>query len=392
MREHWLLDPSVVFLNHGSFGATPRVVLAAQDEHRRRMEAQPVQFFVRDLEPRLDAVREELAAFLGADAAGVALVPNATAGVNAVLRSLDLDKHDELLVTNHEYNACRNALEYVAGLAGARVVVAEIPFPIQSEDAVVDAVLRHASDRTRLFLIDHVTSQTAVVMPVERLVNEMNARGIDTLVDGAHAPGMLPLDLARLGAAYYTGNLHKWVCAPKGCAFLHVRANRRYGVRPVAISHGANSPRTDRSRFLIEFDWTGTYDPSPFLALPDALRFMDGVVPGGWAEVMRRNHELALRGRDILVSALGIDTPVPDALLGSMAAVPLPDGTSTTAPALYGDPLQDELLEKHGIEVPVVPWPAPPKRLLRISAQLYNEEREYTLLAEALRSSLAAER
>ena len=201
MKEHWALDPSVVFLNHGSFGATPRQVLSVQDEYRRRMESQPVRFFVRDLERLLDDVREELAAFLGADAAGVALVPNATAGVNAVLRSLDLDKHDELLVTNHEYNACRNALEFVAAAAGARVVVVDIPFPIRSVDAIVETIVRHASDRTRLLLVDHVTSQTAVVMPVERLVQEMNARGIDTLVDGAHAPGMLPLDLARLGAA-----------------------------------------------------------------------------------------------------------------------------------------------------------------------------------------------
>ena len=392
MKHHWSLDPSVVFLNHGSFGATPRQVLSAQDEYRKRMESQPVRFFVRELERLLDDAREELAAFLGADAAGVVFVPNATAGVNAVLRSLDLDKHDELLVTNHEYNACRNALEFVAAASGARVVVAEIPFPIVSADAIVETVLRHASDRTRLLLVDHVTSQTAVMMPVERLVQEMNTRGVDTLVDGAHAPGMLPLDLARLGAAYYTGNLHKWVCAPKGCAFLHVRANRRYGIRPLAISHGANSPRTDRSRFLIEFDWTGTHDPSAFLALPAALRFMAAVVPGGWPEVMRRNHELALRARDILVAALSIDPPVPDALLGSMAAVPLPDGTSTTAPAMYGDPLQDRLLENHGIEVPVVPWPAPPKRLLRVSAQLYNQEDEYRLLAEALHAELAQPR
>ncbi|HUP47791.1 MAG TPA: aminotransferase class V-fold PLP-dependent enzyme [Thermoanaerobaculia bacterium] len=384
MKQHWRLDPAITFLNHGSFGATPREVLARQDELRLQMEREPVRFFTRELEPLLDAARGELAAFLGADPEGLAFVPNATAGVNAVLRSLDLDKYDELLVTDHEYNACRNALEFVAAAAGAKVIVVEIPFPIAGPDAVVERVMERVTSRTRLFLIDHVTSQTAVVMPVERLVAEMQGRGIDTLVDGAHAPGMLPLDLRALRAAYYTGNLHKWVCAPKGSAFLYVRANRRPSVRPVAISHGANSTRTDRSRYLIEFDWTGTFDPTAVLAVPEAIRFVGSLLGGGWPEVMRRNRELALRGRDILADALAVTPPVPDSMLGSMAALPLPDGTATTAPALYGDPAQDALLEEHGIEVPIVPWPAPPKRLLRISAQLYNEEADYLRLAGAL--------
>ena len=384
MRQHWTLDPNITFLNHGSFGATPRAVLEKQNEYRAQMEREPVRFFVRELEPMLDEARRALAAFLGADPAGLAFVPNATAGVNAVLRSLDLDKFDELLVSTHEYNACRNALEYVAGIAGAKVVVFEIPFPIASPEVVVERVLEKVTDRTRLVLIDHVTSQTALIFPIERIVREMNARGIDTLVDGAHAPGMFPLDIQAIGAAYYAGNLHKWVCAPKGAGFLYVRENRRAGIRPVAISHGATSPRTDRSRFLIEFDWTGTFDPTPWLCVPDALRVMGSLVDGGWPEVMRRNRELALRARDVLCVALEIEKPAPDEMLGAMAAVPLPDGTQSAAPALYGDPLQDLLLFEHGIEVPFVPWPQPPKRVLRVSAQLYNAIEEYQRLAEAL--------
>lgn len=388
MNEHWTLDPSIVFLNHGSFGATPRTVLERQNELRARMEREPVRFFVRELEPMLDEARRELAAFTGADPEGLAFVTNATAGVNAVLRSLDLDRHDEVLVTSHEYNAVRNTVDFVAQLAGARVVVADLPFPLRSDAEVVERVLARVTPRTRLLVIDHVTSQTALIMPVERLVAEMNARGIDTLIDGAHAPGMLPLDLRALGAAYYTANLHKWVCAPKGSAFLYVRENRRADVRPTSISHGANSPRTDRSRFLLEFDWTGTFDPTAWLSVPESIRFVGSLLPGGWPEVMRRNHELALRGRDILAAALGIDAPAPDAMIGSMASLPLPDGTSTAAPSLYGDPLQDALLERFHIEVPVVPWPHPPKRLIRISAQLYNAEHEYEALARALTSLL----
>lgn len=388
MKKHWTLDPAVSFLNHGSFGASPRVVLDAQNDLRSQMEREPVRFFVRELEPLLDTARASLADFLHCDPAGLAFVPNATAGVNAVLRSLDLDQHDELLVTTQEYNACRNALEYVAGLAGAKVVLVDVPFPIDSPDVMIERIVAHANGRTRLLLMDHVTSQTALVQPVARIVAAMNDRGIDTLVDGAHAAGSIPLAIESIGAAYYTGNLHKWVCAPKGAGFLHVRANRRAGIRPVAISHGANSQRTDRGRFLIEFDWTGTFDPTAWLAVPPALRFMGSLLPGGWPEVMRRNRELALRARDILCAALEIAPPAPDEMIASMASVPLPDGAQESAPALYGDPLQDRLLFEHSIEVPVVPWPSPPKRLLRVSAQLYNEPSEYERLAEILQTLL----
>ncbi len=388
MKEHWLLEPGITFLNHGSFGATPRAILARQEEYRLMLEREPVRFMVRELEPLLDAAREELAQFLGASADAIAFVPNATAGVNAVLRSLDLDKHDELLVTSHEYNASRNALEFVAQLAGAKVRVIEIPFPIASSEVVIERVLEALSERTRLVLIDHVTSQTALVFPIEKIVQELNARGVDTLVDGAHAPGMIPLTLDSLGAAYYTGNLHKWVCAPKGAAFLYVRKNRRASVRPVSISHGANAAREERSRYHLEFDWTGTFDPTPWLAAADAIRYLPTLVEGGWPEVMRRNRQLCLDARDLLSESLGIDCPAPDDMLGSMAALPLPDGSASEAPSLYGDTLQDILLDQFGIEVPIVPWPEPPKRLIRVSAQLYNTLDEYRYLAASLGESL----
>ncbi|MEK6371633.1 MAG: aminotransferase class V-fold PLP-dependent enzyme [Acidobacteriota bacterium] len=388
-RDFWLLDPSVTFLNHGSFGATPIAVLAKQDEYRARLEREPVRFMIRELEPLLDAARAEVAKFVGAAPEDIAFVPNATAGLNAVLRSLDLDRHDELLVTTHEYNASRNALDHVASLAGAKVIVVDVPFPIESPEVVIERVLAAVTERTRLLLIDHITSQTALILPVERLVAEMLARGIDTLIDGAHAPGMIALDIHAIGAAYYTGNFHKWVCAPKGAGFLYVARNRRATIRPTIISHGANATRTDRSRYLLEFDWTGTYDPTAWLCVPEAMRFIPSLVEGGWPEVMRRNHELALRARDLLCDRLGIAHPAPDAMLGSMAAFPLPDGTALDASALYGgDALQDLLLDKYAIEVPLMPWPHPPKRVLRVSAQLYNAIEDYERLAEALRALL----
>jgi isopenicillin-N epimerase len=391
MKENWLLDPSIAFLNHGSFGATPRAVLAKQTEWRERMEREPVLFLARQIDELLEEVRHALGAFLNADPNGIALVNNATAGINAVLRSLDLDQHDELLVTNHEYNASRNTLDFAASLAGAKVVVIDIPFPISSPDVVVDLILEKVTDRTRLLLIDHVTSQTGIIFPVERIVGELNARGIDTLIDGAHAPGMLPLDLRAINAAYYTGNLHKWVCAPKGAAFLYVRENRRATIRPTSISHGASSDRRDRSRYLIEFDWTGTDDPTAILSAPESLRVMASLVEGGWPEIRRRNHALALQARDILIDALQIEKPAPDEMLGSMAAVPIPDSSYDTHSLFGNDPLQDVLFDKYRIEVPVMLWPAHPKRVLRVSAQLYNEPSEYERLGNALAGALRRE-
>jgi len=386
----WPLDPGVAFLNHGSFGSCPRAVLEFQAELRERLERQPVRFFVRELEGLWDDARGALAEFLGAEADELVFVPNATSGVNAVLRSLRFEPGDELLVTNHEYNACWNALNFAAGQRDARVVVAEVPFPLRDEEEVVERILARVTPRTRLALFDHVTSQTGLVLPAQCLVRELAARGVDSFIDGAHAPGMVPLDLGDIGAAYYTGNCHKWLCAPKGAAFLCVRHDRQERIRPLVISHGANSPRKDRSRFLIEFGWMGTGDPSAWLSVPEALRFMGSLLPGGWPAVMRRNCELAIAARNVLCTTLNIKPPCPDRFIGSLASVPLPDAADATPSKspLYLDPLQDRLLAEYGIEVPIIPWPAPPRRLLRISAQLYNSLPQYERLGAALRSLL----
>jgi isopenicillin-N epimerase len=377
LAESWSLDPGVVFLNHGSFGACPVAVLAAQQQWRSRMERQPLQFFGRDLEALLDEARGVLAAFVGADAADLAFVPNATTGVNTVLRSLRFQPGDELLTTSQEYNACRNALNAVAERWGIRVVVATVPFPLVDSQTVVDAILTQVSPSTRLVLVDHVVSQTGLVFPIAPLVQALTELGIDTLVDGAHAPGMLPLDLQQLGATYYTGNCHKWLCAPKGAAFLYVQRDRQAHIRPLTISHGANSPRRDRSAFRLEFDWTGTDDPTPYLCIPTAIRCIEALLPGGWPAVMAANHALAIQARRVLCEALEIAPPCPEAMLGSMAVVPLPAGEPMV--------LQDALLEQFHIEVPIVPFPTPTSRLVRVSAQLYNSPAEYHYLAQALR-------
>ena len=244
--------------------------------------------------------------------------------------------------------------------------------------------------RTRLALLDHVTSPTGIIFPVEEIVGRLQERGIDSLIDGAHAPGMMPLDLRGIGAAYFTGNCHKWLCAPKGAAFLYVRRDRQQRIRPLTISHGANAARTERSRFRLEFDWTGTDDPTPFLCIPHALRFLGSLFPGGWPDLIERNHALAVRGRKLLCEALRVEAPAPEEMLGSLASVPLPDakGKMPLARGVFWHPLQRALLERHDIEVPVMPFPALPRQLIRISAQAYNSEDQFARLATALRSEL----
>lgn len=369
-------------------------MLEFQNELRMRLERRPVHFLVRELEGLLDQAREGLAQFVGADSMDLVFVPNSTTGVNTVLRSLTFSPGDELLVTNQEYNACRNALDFVAERSGARVVMANVPFPVHSADEVVAAVLEGVTPRTKLALIDHVVSQTGLIMPMERLVRELAERGIDTLVDGAHAPGMVPLNLKQLGAAYYTGNCHKWLCAPKGAGLLHVRGDKQNLIRPLVISHGANSARKDRSRFLIEFGWTGTWDPSAQLSVPESLRYVGSLAKGGWPEIMARNHELALAARKVLCAALGVSQPCPEEFVGSMAAVTLPEASPGEVPAapFFEFPLQDRLRINHQIEVPIMPWPKRTTRLIRISAQLYNSLPQYELLAKALVEELARER
>jgi isopenicillin-N epimerase len=399
LRGLWALDPEVVFLNHGSFGATPIAVLEEQRRWRDRMESDPVRFFARDLDAAMAEVREALGTFVGADPDGLALVPNATAGVNSVVRSLRFAPGDEIVTADHEYNASLNALRFAAERDGARVVVVPLGYPLASPDGVVARVMDAVTPRTRLAMISHVTSPTAIVLPVERLVPLLRARGVETLVDGAHAPGMLPLDLEALGAAYYTGNCHKWMCAPKGAAFLHVRSDLRDAVRPLSISHGANDPDPSRTRFRKEFDWTGTDDPTAFLAIPAAIEHLGGMLPGGWPAIRAACRDGAIGGREAVRSALadaGLDPgPVaaPDAMTGSMATVPLPGPGRAPFDArspLDLDPIGAALWERWRIEVPVLPIPGGTGRLMRLSAAVYNDASEYETLGAALAELCAA--
>ena len=384
----WRLDPTVSHLNHGSFGAAPAPALEAQQRWRDLLESNPTRFMLEHYQPALDRARERLARFVGADPAGLAFVRNATMGVNAVLRSLEaaLRPGDEIVVTDHGYNACRNAVTVAAARTGARVVTASFPFPVGGPQEVTDGVLAAVTDRTKLVLIDSVTSPTALVLPVKELAAALEPE-VEVLVDAAHAPGMIDFDVSALGASYITANCHKWMCAPKGSAFLYVREDRRRSVYPAVISHGYNGAWPAAGGHLhTQFDWAGTDDPTAWLAVPDALEAVGGLHPDGWAGVQRANRELCLAGRGVLLDALGAAPPAPDEMIGSIASVPLPAGPGCGGTIF--DPLMGALRAEWSIEAMVYSWPAPPERLLRISAHRYNRLEEYERLAEAVAAEL----
>jgi len=407
---HWRLDPSCVMLNHGSFGAAPACIIARQRELQDLTEREPVRFFVELLPALMERAHNAVAALVNADVGGVARVGNATEGVNAVVRSLRLSPGDELLTSTHEYNACNNVLRFAAQRSGARVVCVDPPFPLKREQEAIDAVLSGVTSRTRLVLLSHVTSPTGLIMPVQPIVDELNRCGIESMIDGAHAPGMLPIDLARLNPTYYTGNFHKWLCAPKGSAFLWVRAERREGpdaVRPAIISHGANARLGPGvTRFRAEFDYVGTADTTAYLCVPECVEFLAALSEGGVLGHMRANREKALRGRELLCRAMGVEAPSPEKMIGSLAAVPIPDppgGVIRPSQRGYHDRLHDALLERHGLQVPVFPFPPPEPgvaygpgrpqtRVVRIAMQAYNSLEQVEYLAACLKEELERER
>jgi isopenicillin-N epimerase len=370
-RRHWWLDPDCIFLNHGSFGATPRDVMAAQEEWRIRMEREPVHFMSRTLPGALRDAADELAGFLGADGDDLVFVENATAGVNTVLRSLRWNPGDEVVFTSHGYGAVNRAIRFTAERHGARPVETAIPFPIECEEQVVAAVEAALSSRTRLVVLDHVTSCSALVLPLARLVERCHNRNVPVLVDGAHAPGMLPVDLETLGADYYAGNCHKWLCGPKGCGFLWAAPERQADLHPLVISWGWPDG------FQAEFAWTGTRDPSPWLAVSAALAFFRRIPP---ARRWDHNNRLAAWASALLEEAWQTAPSAPRAMRASMATVAVPGRWPATK--AMADRLHDDLLQRFAIEVPVMEFGG--RLWIRVCAQVYNESWEYERLAEAV--------
>ena len=371
--DHWALDPAVVHLNHGSYGGCPRAVLEAATRFRDRLEAAPMRFFVLEWQRELDAARAALAAFVHADPERLVFVPGATTGVALALGAAAIDAGDEIVTTSHVYPACRNQLTRLAATRGARLVIVETPLPFDA-DALVERIAGAITTRTRLAVLDHITSATALVYPLARLLPLFTARGIPVLVDGAHAPGQLALDvdaLVTLGATWYVGNNHKWLCGPKASGFLVAAPSAIAAIHPLVTSHGATPSYGPANRFHAELDWSGTHDPCAQLAVPSAIATI-AAEGGDWPAVHARNHALALALRD----RLGGARLAADDAIGSMVAVPivLPPGLAPLA-------LEKRLLAD-GWEVPIVDFPG--QALVRVSAHLYNHVAQADDLARKL--------
>ena len=372
IRHEWLIDWQKLTVNHGSYGATPRVVLAAQDDWRRRLEAQPTLFMRQVLPDALRASAAYLAAFLGAEGKDLVFVDNATVGCNAVLRSLRLEPGDEILLLDHTYGAVRNSARYVAERSGARLVEVAVPFPDPNSDALVANVAAAMTKRTRLAIIDHITSPSALLLPLERLIAVSHDADIPVLIDGAHGPGQVTIDLGVLGADWYVGNCHKWLMAPKGCGFLWARSDRQSDLHPVTISHGFSQG------FLEEFDWTGTRDPSAFLAVDAALAFHERL---GGVALQRRNAALAWQAAELIADHLGTDVGARHEFFAAMTLVRLPIGEPATPERALA--LRERLLTEFVTDAPLQALAG--SLWVRLSAQAYNEIGDYEALAEICR-------
>ncbi len=381
MRPDWPLDPGTVYLNHGTVGVTPNRVLACQQAIRDEMERQPSRFLLRECsslvgepcaEPsRMRRAATEVAGYLGCEGTDLGFVDNATSGVNAVLQSLALRPGDEVLVTDHSYGAVARAARHFAERAGARVVTAPVPYPRFDAGRLLDSVSSRLTSRTRLALLDHVSSESALVMPLAELAAVCRGRGVPVLADGAHAPGAIPVDITSLGVDWYAANLHKWAWAPRSCGVLWAARDRQEGLHPVVISWGLGHG------FAHEFDWVGTRDPSAWLAAPEGWRMMQDL---GIAAVQRWNHDLAWQAARMTCDRWGTALEVGENSCGTMATVPLPPELgSTVADATR---LRGALLEEDAIEVQLHAWGG--RLWVRLSAQIYNEISDFEALAAAV--------
>lgn len=385
LRELFLLRPDVVFLNHGSFGACPRPVFEAYQQWQLELERQPVEFLGRRFGGLLREAREALAAVVGARADDLVYVPNATTGLNAVARSLRLAPGDEVLTTNHEYGALDRTWRFVCARRGATYVNRPLPLPISSADEVIEQLWAGVTERTRVLFLSHITSPTALILPVQELVRRARAVGIITIVDGAHVPGQIPLDLEALGADFYAGNCHKWLNSPKGSAFLYARKEVQPLVEPLVVSWGwqpesstlLSLDSNGSSPFVLQHEWQGTRDIAAYLSVPAAIEFE---AVHDWPRVRQECHELARYARQALGELTGLEQICPDSpeWYAQMATIPLP--------SCDAEELKRRLYDEYRVEVPIIEWNS--RQFIRVSVQGYNTREDVEALVEALAALL----
>jgi isopenicillin-N epimerase len=373
--DQFLLRPDVAFLNHGSFGACPRPVFHRYQSWQRELEAQPVEFLGRRINDLLAEARAALGAYIVARGDDLVFVPNATHGVNIVARSLDLGAGDEVLATNHEYGASDRTWRYICGLRGARYITRPIPLPLPSDEEVAEELWRGVTPRTKVIFLSHITSPTAVIFPVPEVCRRAREAGIMTVIDGAHAPGQIDLNLEEIGADFYAGNCHKWLCAPKGAGFLYARAELQPLLQPLVVSWGWESETPSHSRFIDYFSWAGTSDPSAYLSVPAAIDFQR---EHEWPQVRAACHELVAWIAERISGFTGLAPVCGDRQFAQMCSIELPAGSL--------DKLGTRLWDEHLIEIPQVRWNG--REFVRVSIQAYNSRQDLERLEGALRALL----
>jgi isopenicillin-N epimerase len=378
LKSQFLLDPDVVFLNHGSFGATPLPVFESYQRWQRELERQPVEFLGRRASDLLGNARQVLSQYLGTQRDNIVFVPNATTGINIVARSLSLKDGDEVLTTDHEYGAMDRTWKYLSKQARYKYINHPINLPVETGESFVNDFWKGVTSRTKVIFISHITSPTALIFPVADICRRAREEGILTVVDGAHAPGQIPLNLDSIGADFYSGNLHKWLCAPKGSAFLFARPEVQHLLEPFIVSWGWESDTPGPSRFVDLYEWTGTRDISPFLAVPNAIQFQ---IDNHWDRVREECHTLASQARNQLAAITGIEPFYPDdpSWFAQMGSAELPS---------YVDigQLKSQLYADYRIEIPLVNWNG--KKLIRFSFQAYNSINDLDQLTQAIKKLL----
>jgi len=372
LRELFLLDPTITFLNHGSYGACPRPVFEAYQQWQLELERQPVLFLGRRYHALYQDARDALANYLDATPTNIAFVPNATTGLNTIARSLDLKPQDEILTTDHEYGALDLMWQFLANRKKLTLVRQKIPLPLMGEEAVIEAFWAGVTARTRVIFLSHITSSTALILPVEKICHRARQAGILTVVDGAHAPGQIPLQLERIGADFYSGNCHKWMCAPKSSAFIYARPEHHELIHPLVISWGWD----EEADFYARTAWQGTRDVSAFLTVPQAIRFLQAQQ---WETAQQRCHELAIHTMHRICEISGKAPLAMPRFFGQMVSAPLPDCAA--------DELQQQLYADYRIEVPIIEHQG--AVYIRVSIQIYNTREDADALIKALQEIFA---
>jgi len=384
----WHLDKSMAFLNHGSFGACPIYILEKQNQYRMQMERQPLKYFIRDADELLYNAKKKLSKFIGADTENMVFADNATAAVNVVMKSFPFKEGDRILITNQIYPACRNTVYKIAEDKKLFIDEVIIPLKINSEDEVTNKIVNQAKPNTVFALIDHISSLPGLIFPVKQIINKLEEKDIVVMIDGAHAPGMIPLELNELNPSFYTGNCHKWMCTPKGSAFLYVRKDMQDIIKPLVTSRRYGEIHTNLSEFQYDFSWQGTRDISSFLTISDSIEYFESVFPGGWNNIMKANHDLVFEAGKKICEEFEIEQCYPESMIGSIFGIPFFEEKESPVGRLnQRSKLQDKLFHENRIEVMISFYPKAPNRVLRISSQIYNSLEQYLYLIDTIKKS-----